>query len=295
MVKRSRPAEIRFYEWYVSRWVTSAAHDELDACGRGIYRELLDACYVQGSVSADHDVICRKCGASAEELEKRWPLIGRHFTESDGRLYHPMADDFRADFFGFVARQKANGTKGGRPPKIPTREQSRNPQVTHQEPTGNPCLSKMESRERDETRRERGKEASDVLVERQLSSASADGEFALTNEQEPQPLQKLQPPKEQYSPKFLEFWAVVWAKTGKDGAWKAWKAAVKREGKDARDQMIDAARSQGPRILADAAKGSRTPIHPATWINQGRWKDEEAAAPKPEEPITRRTVKEIWG
>jgi len=54
MKSRTRVSEIHFYEWSISRWVTSTAHDELDALGRGVYREMIDACYAQGSVTADH-------------------------------------------------------------------------------------------------------------------------------------------------------------------------------------------------------------------------------------------------
>lgn len=84
---------------------------------------------------------------------------------------------------------------------------------------------------------------------------------------------------------FDRFWRVVWLRVGKDAARRAWNSRVKFA-PDA-EAVIAAAESQGPRLLAEARKHDRTPIHPATWLNQGRWQDEQppdASAAVEEEP-----------
>lgn len=71
---------------------------------------------------------------------------------------------------------------------------------------------------------------------------------------------------------FDQFWAVVWWKTGKDAARAAWDRKVKSPGMI--EIIIQAAKDQGPELLASAQRGQRSAIHPATWLNQGRWSDE---------------------
>lgn len=113
-----RIREVHFYEWYVSRWQGSTAHDELDACGRGIYREMLDACYTQGSVTSDLDTLCRKCSCTRAELDARWALIRKHFSadrKGENRLTNKFANAYRSNFFAFLREQSRKGGKGGRP------------------------------------------------------------------------------------------------------------------------------------------------------------------------------------
>lgn len=281
---RSRPSEIHFYEWFVSRWIGSSAHDELDACGRGIYREMLDTCYIQGSVTADIEVLSRKCAATASELAARWPTISRNFTaDQDGRLHHRMADDFRAEYFQYVDRQKANGRRGGIA-KATKALASGGLALAKRSPSGGLAVGVAKSwpLASQEQEQEQELKSSSSSLNRKTSSTDVDGAFEL---QPSNGTPNAAKPKEQYSEKFLEFWGVVWAKIGKDAAWRQWQSVVKKngkvsksEGKDIRDELIAAAREQGPRLLAEAAKGDRTPLHPATWLSQGRWADEEPEA-----------------
>ena len=110
LVKRDRVAEIHFYEWRVGAWLSSEAHDRLDATGRGIYRELLDHCYTQGKVPDDPEWMCRRCACTREQLEVTWKIIGKHFPKISGTEYlsNVQADIFRKEYFSYVARQRAN-------------------------------------------------------------------------------------------------------------------------------------------------------------------------------------------
>jgi hypothetical protein len=71
-----------------------------------------------------------------------------------------------------------------------------------------------------------------------------------------------------------EFWVkgVVWQKIGYGAARKAWLTKVKTRA--VADVVIEAARKQGPEILQHAATNGHSVLHPATWLNQERWKDE---------------------
>jgi hypothetical protein len=82
-MKKDRVAELHFFEWRITAWVTSETRDRLDAAGRGIYRELLDHCYAQGHFPDDPEWICRRCACTPEQLEKTWPKIEKHFPISN--------------------------------------------------------------------------------------------------------------------------------------------------------------------------------------------------------------------
>lgn len=112
--RKERNPEVHFYEWSITRWLSSAAHDELDALGRGIYREMLDTCYAQGSVPSDPEILCRKCACTPAELEARWETIRRHFRQhkkSKNLLTNALADVMRKQFFKFRTEQRRNGAR----------------------------------------------------------------------------------------------------------------------------------------------------------------------------------------
>jgi len=121
MAKPRKLENLSYYEWSVTRWITSRAYEELDATGRGIYREMLDCCYIQGSVSSEPAILERRCACTTEELQRYWPIIEPHFyrDRQTGRLRNKHADKFREEYLGFLERQGTNGAKGGRPPKNP--------------------------------------------------------------------------------------------------------------------------------------------------------------------------------
>jgi hypothetical protein len=108
-MKKDRVKEVHFYEWSVPRWVLSRTHDQLDATGRGIYRELLDLCYTQGGFRLDMPVLYQKCACTADQFKAVWKTINRHFprNESDKSWRHnPAATLYRASYFGYIEKQK---------------------------------------------------------------------------------------------------------------------------------------------------------------------------------------------
>jgi len=74
-----------------------------------------------------------------------------------------------------------------------------------------------------------------------------------------------------------EFWVtgVVWVKVGTGDARKAWLGKVHTRA-DA-EILIAAARRQGPGIVQHAMVNGHSVLHPATWINQERYRDDPGA------------------
>jgi hypothetical protein len=77
--------------------------------------------------------------------------------------------------------------------------------------------------------------------------------------------------------KFQEFWSVVWWRKAKGAAEESFKRqAVKLA---IANQIIAAAKEQGPELLAEAQRRHSTAIHPSTWLNQKRYLDEQVKQP----------------
>jgi hypothetical protein len=80
-----------------------------------------------------------------------------------------------------------------------------------------------------------------------------------------------------------EFWPVVWAKIGRGAAKKQWLAKITTP--ELKIRAINSAKAQTPAILQRAALCEGRVLHPATWLHQERWADEE---PVLEVPISTR-------
>lgn len=72
-----------------------------------------------------------------------------------------------------------------------------------------------------------------------------------------------------YPPEFEELWQCFGRKVGKDAAVKAWLKVRGRVEHETLKQAIEA------QARIDADKERRFIAHPATWLNEGRWQDEE--------------------
>jgi len=69
------------------------------------------------------------------------------------------------------------------------------------------------------------------------------------------------------------FWPNVWHKIGKGAARSAFLRKVKTV--EDRDKVLAAAKTQGPSILERGSRPGCSILHPATWLNQERYDDED--------------------
>jgi hypothetical protein len=107
-VKHTRIPEVHFYEWSVSRWVTSSTRDRLDSSGRGIFRELLDLCFTQGGFPYDVRLLAVKCACTEAEFERVWPVIEKHFPKDKHdpeKRVNNVANTVRRAYFRFLDEQ----------------------------------------------------------------------------------------------------------------------------------------------------------------------------------------------
>jgi len=95
----------------------------------------------------------------------------------------------------------------------------------------------------------------------------------------PEKPQDTPPRKAAYSVSFDEFWKAYPKRVGKDAAWKAWQSRT-RAGTLPTIEALTAAIDTQKRSPAWVKDSGQYIPNPATWLNQGRWQDEQASAPQ---------------
>lgn len=116
MKHQDRQPEVYYYEWSVNRWRASETRALLNSAGRGIYREILDLCYVQGSIPKDIATLAKQCDCEPSEIEAIWAIISRHFYQDKhdkNRLRNKFSEVKRKTFFAHMKTQKQNASNGG--------------------------------------------------------------------------------------------------------------------------------------------------------------------------------------
>lgn len=83
------------------------------------------------------------------------------------------------------------------------------------------------------------------------------------------------PQRASYPPEFEELWTLFPRKVGKDDALRSWKKVRGRIEHDALKTAI----SKHAALVA--GKEKQFIPHPATWLNDGRWQDEDLQPPQP--------------
>lgn len=85
---------VHSYPWYISDWTESETRIELTLAERGLYRELIDRCYKEGSIPDDERKLIALCACDPRDFKRAWPNVRRKFKPTeDGRLEHQRVTD----------------------------------------------------------------------------------------------------------------------------------------------------------------------------------------------------------
>lgn len=77
------------YMWSVPDWRTDEMYMMLDNREKGVFRELLDECWVTGSIPSDPQVLARIVREPPEYFDQVWTKIQHKFRSSDnGKRYY---------------------------------------------------------------------------------------------------------------------------------------------------------------------------------------------------------------
>ena len=109
-LKEKAPA----YQWYPKDWQSDSRVRRMTYEQRGIYRELLDIQWLEGSLPDDAQQLAEILGCPLFRFEKAWPLIRECFTvrDADQRLLQMRLERQRLEHLDFIRKQRVSGRKG---------------------------------------------------------------------------------------------------------------------------------------------------------------------------------------
>ena len=102
------------YPWYINDWLGSATRALMTPEQRGIYRDLLDVCWRDGSLPVDESSLQRIAAVSDKEWRRSWPGVRVKFEERDGRLWNPKVDAKRPSVAHAKASRSTSAEKAAR-------------------------------------------------------------------------------------------------------------------------------------------------------------------------------------
>ncbi len=104
---------IQSYPWYIADWRESETRIRLSLAERALYREMLDYCYLEGSLPADHTQLSRITGCSVAEVKRHIVSVECLFHRAGERLTHDKVDEVRAKLATYHEQKRHAGARSG--------------------------------------------------------------------------------------------------------------------------------------------------------------------------------------
>jgi len=101
------------YPWYIKDWLLSEARLTMTLSQRGLYRDLLDHFFEQGSLPTNEAALFRMAACDQREFKAAWPVVRQKFEERDGRLYNRKAEEVLASKIARQVKNAMSGSSGG--------------------------------------------------------------------------------------------------------------------------------------------------------------------------------------
>src|SRR5581483_8150888 len=102
-----------YYPWYVQDFRASRKVQRMSYISRGLYRELLDEQFLEGSLPTDLQSLAEICGCPLKVMEKAWPEIQACFQESGGKLLNAKLELIRTERDQLRVKRAQSGRLGG--------------------------------------------------------------------------------------------------------------------------------------------------------------------------------------
>ena len=115
MTERNKP--LPYLRWYVTDYRASRRVQRLSWQERGIYRELLDECWIEGSIPDDPDKLAEIAGCPRGVMAEAWVNLKPMFQPIEGMdgmyLTSRRLETERSDDDAYRVRMANAGRKGG--------------------------------------------------------------------------------------------------------------------------------------------------------------------------------------
>lgn len=114
----SETRALPYYRWYVADYRASRAVQRMDYITRGLYRDLLDECWVEGAIPDDFEKLADICGCPIGVMADAWKVLRPRFSPLKGMdgTYMTMTrlEVERTECDKLRATRALAGSKGGR-------------------------------------------------------------------------------------------------------------------------------------------------------------------------------------
>lgn len=100
------------FQEYASSILANRHFRVLSLAERGLWHTIRLECWVNHSVPSDPATLARVIGFNTDEVRNGLPSLMPFFTESNGSLFCPELDDYRAHLEGQKQKQREGGKKG---------------------------------------------------------------------------------------------------------------------------------------------------------------------------------------
>jgi uncharacterized protein YdaU (DUF1376 family) len=130
---------IQSYPWYIADWRESETRIRLSLAERALYREMLDYCYLEGSLPSDPVQLSRICGCSVNEVRRHFEVVSCLFCKEGDRLTHAKVTEVRAKLDAYHKQKSHAGAASGRTRRQQAIERQTNGRSTGVEPSPAPA------------------------------------------------------------------------------------------------------------------------------------------------------------
>jgi uncharacterized protein YdaU (DUF1376 family) len=102
-----------YYKWFWQDWRANRKAQRMSYIERGLYRELLDECWVEGFIPNDISTLAEICGCPNEVMANAWQVLESCFELIDNKYINKKMESMRTEKDTERLIKSLNGKKGG--------------------------------------------------------------------------------------------------------------------------------------------------------------------------------------
>jgi len=102
-----------YYKWFWQDWRANRKAQRMSYIERGLYRELLDECWVEGFIPNDISFLAEICGCPNDVMTSAWQVLESCFELVDDKYINKKMESMRTEKDTERLIKSLNGKKGG--------------------------------------------------------------------------------------------------------------------------------------------------------------------------------------
>ena len=102
-----------YYKWFWQDWRANRKAQRMSYIERGLYRELLDECWVEGFIPNDISILAEICGCPNDVMANAWQVLESCFELVDDKYINKKMESMRTSKDAERLAKSLSGKKGG--------------------------------------------------------------------------------------------------------------------------------------------------------------------------------------